>query len=45
MSDPVKTPGAEPAQYLTFLLGSEMFALGILAIKEIIEYRNPTRCR
>lgn len=32
----------EPGQYLTFLLGSEMYALGILAIKEIIEYRTPT---
>ncbi|MCK9388445.1 MAG: chemotaxis protein CheW [Sulfuritalea sp.] len=25
-------------QYLTFLLGEEMFAIGILAIREIIEY-------
>ncbi|MFA0924781.1 chemotaxis protein CheW [Xanthomonas fragariae] len=31
-----------PQQYLTFLLGSEMFGLGILGIKEIIEYRVPT---
>lgn len=29
---------AEPHQYLTFLLGDEMFAIGILAIREIIEY-------
>ncbi|RBH68154.1 chemotaxis protein CheW, partial [Xanthomonas oryzae pv. oryzae] len=29
-------------QYLTFLLGGEMFGLGILGIKEIIEYRVPT---
>jgi len=29
-------------QYLTFVLGGEMFALGILAIKEIIEYSNVT---
>jgi purine-binding chemotaxis protein CheW len=29
---------AEPTQYLTFQLGSEVFAIGILAIKEIIEY-------
>jgi purine-binding chemotaxis protein CheW len=35
-------PSAEPTQYLTFLLGGEMFALGILAIKEIIEYRDVT---
>jgi purine-binding chemotaxis protein CheW len=37
------TPGAQEAreednQYLTFLLGGEMFAIGILNIKEIIEY-------
>jgi purine-binding chemotaxis protein CheW len=29
---------AQAAQYLTFMLGSEVFAIGILAIKEIIEY-------
>src|ERR1700759_2700267 len=29
---------AQVAQYLTFNLGSEVFAIGILAIKEIIEY-------
>lgn len=29
-------------QYLTFMLGGEMFAIGILAIKEIIEYGNLT---
>ncbi|MCR5864284.1 MAG: chemotaxis protein CheW [Aquincola tertiaricarbonis] len=33
---------AEPQQYLTFMLGGETFALGILAIKEIIEYRGLT---
>ena len=34
------------AQYLTFMLGGEMFAIGILAIKEIIEYwRRSPRCR
>jgi len=32
----------EPAQYLTFMLGGEMFAIGILAIKEIIEYHSLT---
>jgi purine-binding chemotaxis protein CheW len=32
----------EEAQYLTFLLGSEMFAIDILGIKEIIEYGNLT---
>lgn len=33
---------AELAQYLTFQLGQEMFAIGILAIKEIIEYHDLT---
>jgi purine-binding chemotaxis protein CheW len=28
----------EQQQYLTFMLGGEVFAMGILAIKEIIEY-------
>src|SRR5690348_7399211 len=28
-------------QYLTFVLGGEVFAIGILAIKEIIEYTSP----
>jgi purine-binding chemotaxis protein CheW len=32
----------QPRQYLTFTLGSEVFAIGILAIKEIIEYSNLT---
>ena len=32
----------EQGQYLTFLLGGEMFAIGILGIKEIIEYGNLT---
>lgn len=31
-----------PTQYLTFSLASETFAIGILAIKEIIEYRGIT---
>jgi purine-binding chemotaxis protein CheW len=33
---------AEQHQYLTFLLGGEMLAIGILSIKEIIEYQNIT---
>lgn len=33
---------ADATQYLTFQLGGEMFAIGILAIKEIIEYGSPT---
>ncbi|WP_141290973.1 chemotaxis protein CheW, partial [Ideonella azotifigens] len=33
---------AEPGQYLTFMLAGEVFAIGILAIKEIIEYHSLT---
>lgn len=39
---PLPVPGAEPGQYLTFMLGTEVFAIGILAIKEIIEYSSLT---
>ena len=36
-------PGAADShQYLTFTLGSELYAIGILAIKEIIEYAGLT---
>ena len=35
-------PGSEPAQYLTFMLAQEQFAIGILGIKEIIEYHGVT---
>ena len=35
-------PAASPSQYLTFALGGEMFAVGILYVKEIIEYGNLT---
>jgi len=31
-----------PTQYLTFMLGGETFAIGILAIKEIIQYNGLT---
>ena len=34
--------GQDDNQYLTFLLGGEMFAIGILNIKEIIEYGQLT---
>lgn len=34
--------GAEHAQYLTFVLGTEVFGLGILAVKEIIGYGGVT---
>jgi purine-binding chemotaxis protein CheW len=33
---------AEQTQYLTFMLDKEVFAIGILAIKEIIEYHDVT---
>lgn len=36
--DAVAGEVAEQNQYLTFLLGDEMFAIGILSIREIIEY-------
>jgi purine-binding chemotaxis protein CheW len=34
--------GAQTHQYLTFMLGGEIFAIGILCIKEIIEYSSLT---
>ncbi len=36
------TGGGDAHQYLTFTLGGEMFAVGILNVKEIIEYGNIT---
>ncbi|MDF0606169.1 chemotaxis protein CheW [Neisseriaceae bacterium TC5R-5] len=33
----------EVGQYLTFQLGGETFAIGILSIKEILEYSKPTQ--
>jgi purine-binding chemotaxis protein CheW len=36
------TAELDQQQYLTFNLGNEIFAIGILAIKEIIEYGNLT---
>jgi purine-binding chemotaxis protein CheW len=40
---PAPTAGAEELQqYLTFMLGGETFAIGILHIKEIIEYGQLT---
>jgi purine-binding chemotaxis protein CheW len=32
-----------PQQYLTFMLGGEVFAIGILAIREILEYTAPAQ--
>ena len=39
---PSPNPSGEPAQYLTFMLAQEQFAIGILGIKEIIEYHGLT---
>src|SRR3954463_1413129 len=39
---PAAVVAGEPAQYLTFMLAREQFAIGILAIKEIIEYQGVT---
>jgi purine-binding chemotaxis protein CheW len=41
-SAPVALAAAQNPQYLTFVLAGEVFAIGILAIKEIIEYSAPT---
>lgn len=44
VSKPVETRAAEEQaqQYLTFMLGAEVYAIGILTIKEIIEYDELT---
>ena len=42
ISSPVAQAAAEVRQYLTFSLGGEMFAVGILNVKEIIEYGHLT---
>jgi purine-binding chemotaxis protein CheW len=36
------SPQHDNDQYLTFVLGREIFAIGILGIKEILEYEEPT---
>src|SRR5512143_3553897 len=42
-AEAVATAGsADQQQYLTFTLGDEMFAIGSLAIREIIEYGHLT---
>lgn len=38
----VASSPAEQAQYLTFTVGKELFGLGILSVKEIIEYQSLT---
>jgi purine-binding chemotaxis protein CheW len=40
--DPGAPDAAEPTQYLTFMLGGEPLAIGILVIKEIIEFSTLT---
>jgi len=39
---PATAGGAEQQQFLTFSLGEEMFAIGILSIREILEYGQLT---
>ena len=41
-TQPAANAGQEIQQYLTFMLGGEVFAIGILHIKEIIEYGQLT---
>jgi len=41
-SSAIPALAADPLQYLTFMLGSDTFAIGILSIKEIIEYETLT---
>jgi purine-binding chemotaxis protein CheW len=38
----IASTAQDTTQYLTFALGREVFALGILGIKEILEYTPPT---
>ncbi|WGG50157.1 chemotaxis protein CheW [Rugamonas sp. DEMB1] len=38
LANPAAAAAALPSQFLTFMLGEEQFAVGILHIKEIIEY-------
>lgn len=42
LSSAISEAKSDPNQYLTFFLGKELFALGILAIKEIIQYGHLT---
>ncbi|MBX9936417.1 MAG: chemotaxis protein CheW [Burkholderiaceae bacterium] len=42
LADKETAQGTEPPQYLTFHLGEEMFAMSILAVREIIEYHALT---
>ncbi len=40
--DTGSSPASRPVQYLSFMLGGEVFAIGILCIKEIIEFPHLT---
>lgn len=40
MSTPIAAEA--PAQFLSFMLGQDMFAIGILAVREILEYAGVT---
>jgi len=43
MAQATAKAASEQAQYLTFMLAGEVFAIGILAIKEIIEFGSLTK--
>jgi purine-binding chemotaxis protein CheW len=42
VAEPRQPAAAGPAQYLSFMLGPDMFAIGILAVREILEYAGVT---
>ncbi|MES2352637.1 MAG: chemotaxis protein CheW [Pseudomonadota bacterium] len=42
VAEPRQLAAAGPAQYLSFMLGPDMFAIGILAVREILEYAGVT---
>lgn len=41
-SDARQLAAATPSQFLSFMLGQDMFAIGILAVREILEYAGVT---
>ncbi|SHN43227.1 CheW protein [Duganella sacchari] len=41
-ADPPSSAQQAPAQFLSFMLGQDMFAMGILAVREILEYAGVT---
>ena len=42
VSEPRPQGASAPSQFLSFLLGQDMFAIGILAVREILEYAGVT---